>query len=337
MQHYPRAHSGGNVIPLNKTMLDRCDRQEIDKAIRRIVRNVRFEFLEHERAVRLLGPDTYYHALDPHLPAALKQFDAHLTMDDIVSYRSHGDVFDLCFEDSWSGYLIADHLRRTRHNDDLVILHLDDHTDMMSTLLEYSYKGVLIDSATGQPFDPTIPADWESGIYSGAVGIGSFITPLYFGGWRTHVRHLNNATGVQTHSYTVIKNPCSHELIPRKRFAAVQLSERDEAEDAGSYIVASHCEEALETLPSGRVIVHIDFDYLINDFNGNQRNEAYVPNPSVIKQGRRKLDCFFDALQARRVNVEHWIIATSPGFCSACHWTWLLNAFKEKITRYHTL
>jgi hypothetical protein len=332
MQHSPRAQSGGKVIPLNTNMLDRCDRQQIEMAIRRVVRNVRFDFLEQECAIRLLGPDMYYHALDPHLSAALKQFDPQIAADDILSYRLQCDLFDLCFEDSWSGCLIADHLRRSPPNDNLVIIHLDDHTDMMSTLIEYSHEGVLVDPTTGNPFDPKIPADWEIGIYSGSVSIGCFITPFYFADWRTHVRHLKNAAAVR--SCAVIKEPCSYNLIPGKRFAAIRLSDADEGANAGSYAVSSRCEEILDDLPSGKVIVHADLDYFINDFNGNRREGAYVPSPALVEEACRKLDHFFEALRARRVNVDRWIIATSPGFCSACHWARLLDAFAERIHGY---
>ena len=334
-QHTPRGHSGGNVIPLNASMLDGYDRQQIEQAVRSIVRNVRFEFLEQEHAIRLLGPDMYYHALDPHLPAALKRFDSQIGMDDILSYRSQGKLFDLCFEDSWSGFLIADHLRRSRQTDNLVIIHLDDHTDMMSTLLECSPEGVLADPTTGKPFDPKTPADWEDGIYSGSVGIGCFVTPFYFASWRTHVRHLNNAADASARSYGVIKKPRSYELISTKCFAAIQLSDLDEAADAGSYMVSSRCENVLDDLPCGRVIVHVDLDYLVNDFNGNPRDGIYIPTLALIEDGHRKLDRFFQVLDTRRVSVDRWIIATSPGFCSACHWASLLDAFADKIHRYN--
>lgn len=332
MQDSPRTPSRANIIPLNTRVLDGSDRQQIEKTIRKIVRNVRFEFLEQEYAIRLLGPDMYYHALDPHLPAELKRFE--IAFDDILSYRSQGDLFDLCLEDTWSGYLIADDLRRSREKADLVLIHLDDHTDMMSTLLEFSNRDGLLDPATGRLFNPTIPADWEAAIHSGSVSIGCFVTPFFFTNFRTHVRHLNNAAGAPTRHCSVNRKPCSYELIPGKRFAAIELNEKDEAANAGSYVSSPECEAVLDALPSGRVVVHVDLDYFINDFNGNPREGSYVPDSVLIKKGRQKLDCFFKALHSRRVKVDHWIVATSPGFCSACHWAELLNALTEKIDSY---
>jgi hypothetical protein len=201
--------------------------------------------------------------------------------------------------------------------------------------LEFSHRDVLFDPATGQLFNPKIPADWEAAIHSGSVSIGCFVTPFFFTNFRTHVRHLNNAANAPTRHCGVIRKPRSYELIPGKRFAAIQLSEMDEALNAGSYVVSSHCKAVLDALPAGRVVVHVDLDYFINDFNGNPRKGSYVPNPVLIKKGRQKLDYFFKALHSRGVRVDHWIVATSPGFCSGCHWAELLNALTEKIHSYH--
>ena len=333
IQHTFRVPTGDHVIPVDRKLLDGLDRPQIERAIRKILRSVRFKFLEREGAIRLLGPDMYYHALDPSLTPVLARFDPPLTVHDILAYHAAGDLFDLCFEDSWSGWAIAEHLRHSPKEEDLVLIHLDDHRDAMSTLLECSEDGGLIEPSTRQRFDPEMPEAWETAIAYGSVGIGSFITPFYFGGRRTHVRHLNNA-GTSGHQCSVISKPCSFELIPGRRFAAVQFAAMNEAANSGSYVVSSHCDELLEALPRGRVIVHVDLDFLINDFNGNAREGAIVPCAAFAQAARHKIDHFFQALHARRVKVDSWIIATSPGFCSALHWDWMLKALTEKIDAF---
>lgn len=336
MRNSPCPPFGSHIIPLDALVVAGWKRRQIEQAIRKIVRNVRFEFLEKECAFRLLGPDMCYHALDPHLPAVLARFDPPVALEDILSYRSLGDLFDLCLEDSWSGWLIAEQLRRAPQTEDLVIIHVDDHTDMMSTLLECTDEGQLIEPSTLRQFDPEEPTAWETAILCGSIGIGCFVTPFYFGKWQTHVRHLNNAATTTTaRSRGVLKKPCSYELIPKKCFAAIRLGDLDDAASVGSYVLGSHCEELLATLPRGRVIVHVDLDYFINDFNGNPRDGTYISSPALVEKALRKVARFFEALHARRVNVDHWIIATSPGFCSACHWASLLNALAKKIHGYH--
>src|ERR1700722_17938611 len=68
---------------------------------------------------------------------------------------------------------------------------LDDHTDMMSTLLQYDGEA-LVDPASGAPFDPGARRSWESAIGTGAVNIANYITPLSYSGRRVHFRHLRN-------------------------------------------------------------------------------------------------------------------------------------------------
>ena len=88
---------------------------------------------------------------------------------------------------------------------------------------------------------------------------------------------------------------------------------------------------ARDDLPEGRVIVHVDLDYLINDFNGNPVTGYSLPNPDLTAVACSKLDSFFDAMSAIAPRVDRWIVATSPGFCSAFHWPWLLAQLEERI------
>ena len=335
MRNSPRSPLGSHIIPLDCRLVAGWKRERTEGAIRKIVRSVHFDFSEKECGFRLLGPDMSYHSLDPHLPAALARFDPPVAFDQVGLYRSAGVVFDFCFEDSWTGWLIAERLRLAPPTQELVIIHLDDHTDMMSTLLECKDTGELIEPSTRRQFDPAEPAAWETAILCGSIGIGCFITPFYFGKWQTHVRHLANATDTIPRPHGVVRKPCHFDLIPKKCFAAIGPGDAGAAATAGTYVRSTNAEELLATLPRGRVMVHLDLDYFINDFNGNPRDGTYVASPDLIQKAQRKVARFFEALRASRVKVAHWIIATSPGFCSACHWPALLDALAKRIYAYH--
>jgi hypothetical protein len=321
---------GSNLIPLNSGIAARDGLDAFNKAIKNALRNVHFEFAEAGCAVRLLGPDMYYHATDPFLEDALAQIDSKIGIADMLSYRSHWPLFDLCFEDSWSGYFMARHLASCARGADLVIIHLDDHTDMMSTLLEWPHQDGLVDPTTGLSFHPERPADWVSAIYSGVVGIGCFLTPFFFGNRPTHVRHVNNGQSAPVGCRSVIRVAHRHEIIPHKSFAAVKLAAESQME-LGTYAVSSHCEDVLDQLPDGRLIVHIDLDYFVNDFNGNAGDPHYHPSSDLIDRGLCKLDQFFRALTVQQVKIDRWVVATSPGFCSGYHWSRLLSALDENI------
>ncbi len=64
-----------------------------------------------------------YHEADPHLGKRLEEMG--MKPCDILSYASRSGRIDLCFEDWWTGYFIAERFGNKRR-DDLTIIHLDD-------------------------------------------------------------------------------------------------------------------------------------------------------------------------------------------------------------------
>jgi hypothetical protein len=251
---------------------------------------------------------------------------------DVLSYRSSARWFDLYFEDSWTGYFIAKRFQEQSPRQDLVLIHLDDHTDMMPTLLCRSSER-LIDPTTRVTFDPTLSNDWHAAIYSGAVNIGNYITPLYYSGRKIHVRHINNSTE-RTQLFPVSRESCRYDLIPDKHFAAIGVSCSCQKEDAGTYLAGSSPEVVLDSTPQGWTLVHIDLDYFINDFNGASRGENYIPDPTLHTVARAKINRFFQALAKLNPTVDRWMIGTSPGFCSAYHWEWLLSEIEKGIQEF---
>lgn len=323
------------MILLDPSYLRMYGREETEILLRRLVCSVKFELLEAANAVRLLGPDMSYHSVDPYLPEVLQRYMHTVSLRDVMAYRSHERYYDFCFEDSWSGYFIADRLRQQSAEEDLVLVHLDDHTDMMPTLLRRN-DGILSDPMLGSRFDPAADADWEASIHSGCVSIGNFITPLFYSKHKVHVRHLNNRGPRECEPVEVFQASFRYDLIPKVEFAGLRMNESEQRSRAGTYAVGSCARRILANLPEGKIVIHIDLDYFINDFNGNPRSGDYIPEGSIVEAGRRKLNLFFDALQAVKPKVDRWIVATSPGFCSACHWDWLLREIEENIRKFQS-
>lgn len=319
-------------IPVNPAFLRAHGRTATETALKEIVGSVRFELLEGARAFRLLGPDMSYHQADPYLGAALARFQPGLTMTDVPTYTSTSRHFDLCFEDSWTGYFLARRFRECPEPRDLLLIHLDDHTDMMPTLL-YRRGDELVDPTTGSSFDPTSGSDWRSAIAAGCINIGNFLTPFGYSGRQLHVRHLSSSAEREDRCYLRRELRC-YDLIPDKCFAAVATSAAGEHEPVGTYVVGSSAEGVLDTAPHTWTVVHVDLDYFINDFNGVSRGPDYVPDPFLRRDAQRKLHAFFRALAVRDLIVDRWLIGTSPGFCSAYHWEWLLAELAGRIDEF---
>jgi hypothetical protein len=322
-----RATAPNHAITLTRSILNAYPRGEIERRVRRIVRSVRFELLEREGAMRILGPDMSYHGADPCLLAGLQTLRAGLTSDDVFDFRSRRPNFDLCLEDSWSGYFIAEHAPAKQ---DLILIHLDHHTDMMATLLERSEHG-LGNPATGESFDPASSSDWQTAIHSGCVSIGNFVTPLYYLDGSTHVRHLNNFATSTHRLYNVTRESCRYDLIPDRVFAGIRKKTGGWDRSAGTYLGGPDARSVLHELPPGHVVVHIDLDYFINDFNGNPGDAAPACEVAPRSSALHKMERFFTALDDAGVSVAQWIVATSPGFCSARHWDWLLSEIGRRV------
>lgn len=318
------------LIPLSEQCLLGDDETVIAR-LTPIVRSVRIEIDRRERGFRLYGPVAPYYDLDPHLPAIMRE----MQIADPLNYRSQQALFDFCLEDSWSGLFMSSWCRSSGDHSDVVLVHLDDHTDMMSLFLE-CIDDTLQDPATGLPFYADSATDWELGIRSGSVAIGSFVTALYYGNRPLHVRHVNNFKTSTYRTYQVGRAVLSFPEIPGKQFATIRKRRRIVGETVGTYQGGIDPMKVLTNLPDGPVVVHIDLDYLINDFNGNPRTGPYSPSPSLRRAAIEKLDTFFAALVQLNVRVERWIVAASPGFCSALHWAYLMGALETRIADLRT-
>jgi hypothetical protein len=99
-------------------------------------------------------------------------------------------------------------------------------------------------------------------------------------------------------------------------------------------MAGSNPDQVLDGTPRGWTMVHIDLDYFINDFNGASRGENYMPDPALRTEAEKKMDRFFESLARLNPAVDRWMIATSPGFCSAIHWEWLLSSIESRILQF---
>jgi hypothetical protein len=310
----------------------RHGRRAARHGVARIVKSTGFALGPAGTHFYLTGPDTSYHRLDAALADVLARYWPEVRLEDVAAFHRTEAAFDLCFEDGWSGLFVARALERRPLGENLVLVHLDDHTDMMPTLLQRRTDG-LFDPATGRGFDPAEPDDWRGALTSGAISIGSFVTALCQGPRRVHVRHLNNVARSTHAIYPTARSIRRYDLVPGVSFAALRKYPPGRQGDAGSYRGGANPSRLLDDLPPGRVIVHVDLDYLINDFNGNAGTADPVPDETLMRIARGKLDRFFKALADTERPVDRWIIGTSPGFCSARHWPGLLDAIRRENER----
>ncbi len=303
---------------------------EVHNQLHEFTRSTKIE-MDHEcKRISLCGPDLTHHKADPWLLDYLNTLPFDINKDNYAQCHVPLQNYDFCLEDNWTGYFVAKYLSKQTKEQPLVFIHLDDHTDMMSTLL-LKVEDSLLDSGSNTQFDPREAKDWINVINSGAVSIGSFVTALYYLPSPLHVLHLNHVNKNNPKPFYVKPNTITHPFLSQADFATIKKEIQPSVDQLGSYTGDSFASRLLSNIPLGRVIVHIDLDYFINDFNGNVGTTPEKSEELFRERALALMTKFFDTINCNGISVERWIIAASPGFCSARHWRWLLDQLSQKI------
>lgn len=212
----------------------------------------------------------------------------------------------------------------TSQGNRVVVLHVDDHFDLAPPRLIADTSG-LRDAISGAKFDFLQPASVQAAILSGALGMGSFMTPFLHFAPEAEVRHLRQPPKTRrTVDYafrrTTVQDTLLHPNAPRP---AIQLIETEGASGPGSYRLAVDVGDWLNEIGEGPILLHIDMDYFNNRYDGDsdwaERPERLDPSLSAIL---RRIDELTDALRTAKVlnRLEDIVIAFSPGFFPAEFW-----------------
>jgi hypothetical protein len=130
---------------------------------------------------------------DPNILAGLAWWSPHLTLSGVPFAVREEAGFQLALNDCWSllswSRWLSDRAAADDMPGELVLLHVDDHDDLMSPLI-VKQSARWVDAITKKEFSLLKPETVASAIESGAVGIGSFIAPLLHEIPRVHISHL---------------------------------------------------------------------------------------------------------------------------------------------------
>ena len=319
---------------LNTDLTRHMTRDEVRAALLPIIRSNRYWLSETLDSVCVQGPDTSYHDIDPYLDDGLEVLGIDRTQQALATFHRQRSHFDLCLEDSWSGKWMSKALASLNRSTPLTILHLDDHTDMMSTMLEHRGAS-LFDPINQRVFDPYAPQDWDAMITSGAVGIGSFLTPFFYLDRPVKILHLKDEIG-DLNTQIMAPSKLTHPLLSGRAFLDISHAQPDPTDSASfkSYVSGQSIEDLVAQIDDQALLmVHIDLDYFINDFNGNPFDGDYLPGDDLQARAAQKIARLFTALRGSKITVAKWIIGTSPGFCSGFHWAFLLRTLEAEIAR----
>ncbi|NYS60695.1 hypothetical protein [Vreelandella salicampi] len=225
--------------------------------------------------------------------------------------------------ESWSQWLQK---QPGRSHADVVVLHVDDHKDVGSPRLFQQGEG-WCDPISGKVVALDQPDSVTQAIESGALGMGSFLTPFLHFAPGADVRHLCQAPKCVTTVDSVVKPVWINDtlLVPSMQRPAIKLVQDATGVGPGRYRFTNDLETWLEdvALCGKDILLHIDMDYFCNRYDGDS---DFIENPGPLDIPLERVLARIDKLSAalqRHQLIERLVditIAFSPGFFPAEYW-----------------
>jgi hypothetical protein len=257
-----------------------------------------------------------------------------------TAQRRTGRILSALY-DTWTLHSWSEWLAGKPHCaiEEVVILHVDDHRDLAPPRLFMTECG-LQDALTGAPVGLFDPGNVRNAILSGAVGMGSFLTPFLHAVPTAQVRHLCQPPKVaRTIDHRIELTAEKDTLLqPEALRPAVRLAPQSGATGPGCYRITSHVDAWLSEIGSGPILLHIDMDYFNNRYDGDSdwhgRADGYDhPIEAVLS----KIKELTTALQTSGVasRIDDIVVAYSPGFFPAEFWAPAEACLRPGLERLH--
>lgn len=265
---------------------------------------------------------------DERIKEGLEWWDKNAQIHDIPFQKRVFERGILAIEDQWMLYSWSRFFQRNRSiPKEVILLHLDDHQDMMAPRIGTRIDGNLYDLISGDSLFLDDPSSVEKATLSGAIGKGSILIPLIWSIDKIHVRHL-----------CFRPHPCSHYKIQRSIIPDGLLSQIDNRisirleptskenfHSTSNYVVTPDIDEWLEDMPKeAPILLHFDMDYFNDRFDGNSnwQTELKRIHDISIEAQLKQIDAVFLALQKRDLDkkIVDTCIGISPSFYPAEFW-----------------
>jgi hypothetical protein len=230
-------------------------------------------------------------------------------------------LYDTWTLQSWSAWLAESGASRET---ELTILHIDDHRDLGSPRVAIQADR-MVDLITGDAFDLREPGSVLRACESGAVGMGSFLTPFLAALPRSDVRQLGQPPKVTgTVDAAFVQTTLADDLLrPGAQRPAIRL---DPAEGTGPGHYRTTCDLAdwLSDVAPGPVLLHVDMDYFNNRYDGdNDWPDRHPRHDPPLDAVLRRIDEVTAAIRDAGLveSIADAVVAFSPGFFPAEMWS----------------
>ncbi|HBF31830.1 GNAT family N-acetyltransferase [Rhizobium sp.] len=274
----------------------------------------------------LVWPSDVERHVDEKLELGLDWWGGGLQRQDMALARQRTSRLLRCLYDSWTLASWCEWLERRGGIDkleSLILLHVDDHRDLGSPRIKRD-GDTWQDLITGHQTSIAEPNTIAKAIESGAIGMGSFMTPFLEAVRLAEVRHLCQAPkATATQDFVIQIDDDSDDLLEPGALRPITVLEPANGVGAGHYRITPHLEDWLEGIEGGPILLHIDLDFFNNRYDGDSdwRDRPARHDPS-LEEILRRVDELANALRRRGLldAIEDVVFAFSPGFFPAELW-----------------
>ena len=264
---------------------------------------------------------------DQAIHSGLEWWQKKTKICDIPFQKRLFDYGLLAIEDQWMPYSWSRFCQKNGIPSEAVLLHLDDHQDMMMPRVGKRLDGKLFDYITGDSFSLDDPSSVESAILSGAIGKGSILLPFIWSVEKMHIRHLCFRPHPNTY-YHVQKILREDPLLSKdNNRISIHLdpTSLETLSSSSNYVVTPDIDEWLKDIPSGvPIFLHIDMDYFNDRFDGKSdwRKENKRIHEVSLQEQIEQMKRVFTGLKEKGLvdQIVDTSIGISPGFYPAEFW-----------------
>ena len=235
----------------------------------------------------------------------------------------------LAIEDQWMPYSWSLFFQKNNKiPTEIILLHIDDHQDMMTPRIGKRLDGKLYDYITGDSLSLDDPSSVEAAIISGAIGKGSILMPLIWSIEKIHVRHLSFRP--HAHPYYHIQRVTRPDdllsKIANRISAYLEPTCLKTLQSWSNYVVTPDIDEWLNDLPKDvPIFLHVDMDYFNDRFDGNSSwlKENKRIHEANLETQLQQIEQVFTSLKAKKIveQIVNTSIGISPGFYPAEFWS----------------
>jgi hypothetical protein len=289
--------------------------------------------------LNLAWPSEGRRHVDPRLHEQLAAWGSTDLSGMATARRRSGRVLTSLY-DTWSLLSWSQWADRAKPavDDRITILHIDDHRDLMSPRLAIE-GDTLVDLITGEPFDVGDPASVLSACNSGAVGMGSFLTPFLLAFPNCDVRQLcqpPKTAGTSDWRYRAARERDDLLRLGAER-PAITLTPTH-GTGMGHYRATNDLDDWLADIADGPVLLHVDLDYFNNRYDGDgdwmDRMRRHDPSLQSIMS---HIDEVTGSMEAAGLidRIEDAAVAFSPGFFPAEFWPPTETRLRERLKQLY--